>query len=264
MDIRSRHGFVILWDPEAVAEIVAERSMTRSTRGMTRLPRGVLGLRVSRHPWPAVAATQGLMEPPPREPRPRTPPRTSRTPRIRTEAIPSPATWILPDPPESLQEVGEGRRNNEVFDAVRFAVYKLPRGQGGEAMRIRWYELVLSQTEACNRDLPAPMRPARVVSTARSIARFTWNEPLLRPHGRHGTAGPGRAAGTGTGQRESPPGALAGTERPHRGNAPCRMEHRPRGPPGRTELGPDLEGSYGRQVEARSISPTNRPPGAPS
>ena len=70
MEIRSRHGFVILRDPEAVAEIVAERSMTRSTRGMTRLPRGVLGLRVSRYPWPAVAATQGLMEPPPREPRP--------------------------------------------------------------------------------------------------------------------------------------------------------------------------------------------------
>ena len=179
MEIRSRHGFVILWDPEAVAEIVAERSMTRSTRSMTRLPRGVLGLMVSRYPWPAVAATQGLMEPPPREPRPRTPPRTSRTPRIRTEAIPSPATWILPSPPESLQEVGEGRRNNGVFDAVRFAVYKLPRGQGGEAMRIRWYELVLSQTEACNRDLPVPMRPARVVSTARSIARFTWNNPYF-------------------------------------------------------------------------------------
>ena len=70
MEIRSRHGFVILWDPEAVAEIVAERSMARSTRGMTRLPRGVLGLRVSRYPWPAVAATLGLGEPPPREPRP--------------------------------------------------------------------------------------------------------------------------------------------------------------------------------------------------
>ena len=179
MEIRSRHGFVILWDPEAVAEITAERSMTRSTRGMTRLPRGVLGLRVSRYPWPAVAATQGLMEPPPREPRPRTPPRTSRTPRIRTEAIPSPATWILPSPPESLRDVGEGRRNNEVFDAVRFAAYKLPRGQGGEAMRIRWYELVLSQTEACNRELPTPMRPARVVSTARSIARFTWANPYF-------------------------------------------------------------------------------------
>ena len=28
LEIRSRHGFVILWDPEAVAEIVAERSMS--------------------------------------------------------------------------------------------------------------------------------------------------------------------------------------------------------------------------------------------
>ena len=62
---------------------------------------------------------------------------------------------------------------------MRFAVYKLPRGQGGEAMRIRWHQLVLSQTEACNRDLPAPMRPARVVSTARSIARFTWTNPYF-------------------------------------------------------------------------------------
>ena len=179
MEIRSRHGFVILWDPEAVAEIVAERSMARSTRGMTRLPRGVLGLRVSRYPWPAVAATQGLGEPPPREPRPRTPPRTSRAPRIRMEPIPSPASWILPNPPESLQDVHEGRRNNQVFDAVRYAVYKLPRGQGGEAMRIRWYELVLRQTEACNGGLPVPMRPARVVSTARSVARFTWANPFF-------------------------------------------------------------------------------------
>ena len=179
MEIRSRHGFVILWDPEAVAEIVAERSMTRSTRGMTRLPRGVLGLRVSRYPWPAVAATQGLMGPPPREPRPRTPLRASRVPRTRTEAIPSPMSWTIADPPAHLQEVGEGRRNNEIFDAVRFAVYRLPRGQGGEAMRIRWHQLVLSQTEACNRELPAPMRPARVVSTARSIARFTWTNPYF-------------------------------------------------------------------------------------
>ena len=179
MEIRSRHGFVILWDPEAVAEIVAERSMTRSTRGMTRLPRGVLGLRVSRHPWPSVAATQGLGEPPAREPRPRKRPKTSRAPRIRTEPIPSPMSWILPNPPESLRDVGEGKRNNEVFDAVRFAAYRLPRGQGGEAMRIRWHQLVLSQTEACNRELPAPMRAARVVSTARSIARFTWSNPYF-------------------------------------------------------------------------------------
>ena len=178
MEIRSRHGFVILWDPEAVAEIVAERSMARSTRGMTRLPRGVLGLRVSRYPWPAVAATLGLGEPPPREPRPRTPPRTSRI-RMEPTPFPSPASWILPNPPAHLQEVGEGRRNTEVFDAVRYAVYRLPRGQGGEAMRIRWYELVLSQTEACNRTLPVPMRPARVVSTARSIARFTWANPYF-------------------------------------------------------------------------------------
>ena len=177
MEIRSRHGFVILWDPEAVAEIVAERSMARSTRGMTRLPRGVLGLRVSRYPWPAVAATLGLGEPPPREPRPRTP----RAPRIRMEPtpFPSPASWILPNPPESLQDVHEGRRNNQVFDAARYAVYRLPRGQGGEAMRVRWYELVLRQTEACNRTLPVPMRPARVVSTARSVARFTWANPFF-------------------------------------------------------------------------------------
>ena len=88
-------------------------------------------------------------------------------------------SWTLADPPAHLQEVGEGRRNNEVFDAVRFAVYWLPRGQGGEAMRIRWHQLVLSQTKACNRELPAPMRPARVVSTARSIARFTWTNPYF-------------------------------------------------------------------------------------
>ena len=176
LEIRSRHGFVILWDPEAVAEIVAERSMAASTRGMTRLPRTVLGLKVSRHPWEPVAAIQGIQElPPPRRTPARRRPRNSGS---FEETLPAaPASWTLPDPPERLLQVQDGNRNNEIFDAVRLPVYQLPRGQGGEAMRIRWYALVEEYTEACNRLLPAPMRPARVQSTARSIARFTWTNP---------------------------------------------------------------------------------------
>ena len=180
MEIRSRHGFVILWDPEAVADIVAERSMAGSTRGITRLPRTVLGLKVSRHRWEPVAAIQGLQELPPRRN-----PTNNPTRRIRPrpsgslgETLPAaPASWALPDPPEHLLQVQEGRRNNEVFDAVRRPVYQLPRGQGGEAMRARWYALVEQYTEECNRLLPEPMRPARVQSTARSIARWTWVNP---------------------------------------------------------------------------------------
>ena len=174
LEIRSRHGFVILWDVSAAAEIVAERSMASSTRGITRLPRTVLGLKVSRHPWEPVAAIQGLQELPPR----RIPAR--RRPRYSSfgETLPAaPASWALPDPPEHLQQVQDGNRNNQIFDAVRRPVYQLPRGKGGEAMRIRWYALVEEYTEACNRLLPAPMRPARVQSTARSIARFTWSNP---------------------------------------------------------------------------------------
>ena len=176
LEVRSRHGFVILWDPEAVAEIVAERSMSNSTRGITRLPRTVLGLKVSRHPWEPVAAIQGLQElSPQRPPARRSRPRPSGS---LGEVLPmAPASWTLPDPPEHLLQVQEGRRNNEIFDAVRHPVYQLPRGQGGEAMRIRWYALVEEYTEWCNRLLPVPMRPARVQSTARSIARWTWVNP---------------------------------------------------------------------------------------
>ena len=177
LEVRSRHGFVILWDPEAVAEIVAERSMSSSTRGITRLPRTVLGLKVSRRPWEPVAAIQGLQElPPRRNPAKRRRPRPSSS--FGGGTLPAaPASWTLPDPPEHLLQVQEGRRNNEIFDAVRRPVYQLPRGQGGEAMRIRWYDLVEEYTEWCNRLLPVPMRPARVQSTARSIARFTWSNP---------------------------------------------------------------------------------------
>ena len=178
LEIRSRHGFVILWDPEAVAEIVAERSMAASIRGMTRLPRTVLGLKVSRHPWPAsaVAVIQGIQElSPQRPPARRSRPRNSGS---FEETLPAaPASWTMPDPPEHLLQVQDGNRNNEIFDAVRHPVYQLPRGKGGEAMRIRWYALVEEYTEACNRLLPVPMRPARVQSTARSIARFTWSNP---------------------------------------------------------------------------------------
>ena len=178
LEVRSRHGFVILWDPEAVAEIVAERSMFSATRGITRLPRTVLGLKVSRHPWEPVAAIQGLQElPPRRNPAKRRRPRNSGS---FGETLPAaPASWTLPDPPERLLQVQDGNRNNQIFDAVRRPVYQLPRGQGGEAMRVRWYALVEEYTEWCNRLLPAPMRPARVQSTARSIARFTWSNPAF-------------------------------------------------------------------------------------
>ena len=64
VEIRSRHGFVVLWDPEAVAELVAERSMASTTRGMIRLPRGGLGAKASRCPWTSAAATQGVVPQP--------------------------------------------------------------------------------------------------------------------------------------------------------------------------------------------------------
>ena len=135
----------------------------------------MLGLKVSRHPWEPVAAIQGHHELPPRRTPARRRPRNSGS---FEETLPAaPASWTMPDPPEHLLQVQDGNRNNQIFDAVRRPVYQLPRGQGGEAMRIRWYALVEEYTEWCNRLLPAPMRPARVQSTARSIARFTWSNP---------------------------------------------------------------------------------------
>ena len=177
VEVRSRHGLVILWDASAVAEIVAERSMVASTRGMTRLPRTVLGLRPSMNLWPSVVAIQGLQEPPQRQerPRPRGRPRMSR--RAFDDLPPAPEAWTLPDPPDYLRGVPKGNRNNSVFDAARIPVYKLARGHGGEAMRVRWYALVLDYVDQCNGMLPVSMRPARVQSTAKSIARFTWASP---------------------------------------------------------------------------------------
>ena len=165
--------------------------MSSSTRGMTRLPRTVLGLKVSRHPWEPVAAIQGLQElSPQRPPARRSRPRPSGS---LGETLPAaPASWTLPDPPEHLLQVQEGRRNNEIFDAVRHPVYQLPRGQGGEAMRIRWYALVEEYTEWCNRLLPVPMRPAPGPEHRPQHRQVDLGQPQLRPRRRHGMEDPVR------------------------------------------------------------------------
>ena len=175
VEIRSCHGFVVLWDPEAVAELVAERSMASSAGGMTRLPRGVLGAKASRWPWEPTAATQELMP----LPRRKSPTRRVVTGTSRTAELETAASWALPDPPDHLLQVRKGERNTAIFDTARCALYRLPHGQGGEGMRVKWHALVLDHVASCNLLLPVPMRDPRVQNSARSITQFTWANPYF-------------------------------------------------------------------------------------
>ena len=191
--IRSRNGFVMIWDPFALADMLAHRSM------MVVSPEDL--------PFPAIAL--GAKSQAPRDYGMRTPPprregqerRLPRQPSPVTAAAPAvqdirqPEEWVLRDPPAHLRWVRApnpalgvpGARNCELFDAVRYFAYPLPRGRGGPSIYALWRSFLLKYARLCNDQYAVPLSDADVEKTARSVSKFTWLNPSFgRP------AGPGR------------------------------------------------------------------------
>ena len=185
-EIRSRNGFVVIWDAFALAEMLAQRA--------------VHGFSPEDHPFPAAALgarTQppqdwGLRTPPPRrQTAERRTPRQSPLPGIegpprRTPEPKEPgrrAEWVLRKPPGHLRAArapqgdAPGERNLQLFDAVRHFAYALPRGQGGPAMYAEWGRFILGYAESCNAEFAVPLSDGDVEKTARSVARFCWANP---------------------------------------------------------------------------------------
>ena len=199
--IRSRNGFVMIWDPFALADLLAHRSMMVVSPEDQPFPAIALGAK------PQVPRDYGMRTPPPRrEGQARRLPRppslesagaATGAPARRPEVqdIRQPEEWVLRDPPSHLRWVRApnpalgvpGARNCELFDAVRHFAYPLPRGRGGPAMYALWRSFLLQYARLCNDQYAAPLSDADVEKTARSVSKFTWLNPSF---GR--TADPGR------------------------------------------------------------------------
>ena len=106
-----------------------------------------------------------------------------------------PPEWVLREPPAHLRWVRApnpslgvpGARNCELFDAVRYFAYPLPRGRGGPEQYAVWTRFLLQYAQLCNDEYAVPLSEGDVEKTARSVAKFTWLNPSF---GR--SADPGR------------------------------------------------------------------------
>ena len=200
--IRSRNGFVMIWDPFALADMLAHRSMMMVTPEDQPFPAAALGARDQ------VPRDYGMRTPPPR--RQGQDRRLPRQPSLVTVDAPAgvparrapwvqdvrqPPEWVLREPPAHLRWVRApnpslgvpGARNCELFDAVRYFAYPLPRGRGGPAMHALWKGFLLRYARLCNDQYAVPLSDGDVEKTARSVSRFTWRNPTFgRP------ADPGR------------------------------------------------------------------------
>ena len=200
--IRSRNGFVMIWDPFALADLLAHRSMMVVSPEDLPFPAIALGAKSQ------VPRDYGMRTPPPRRqgqarrlPRPPSPvtaaaPAGAPARRPEVQDIRQPEEWVLRDPPAHLRWVRApnpalgipGARNCELFDSIRFFAYPLPRGRGGPAMYALWRRFLLQYARLCNDQYAAPLSDGDVEKTARSVAKFTWLNPSFgRPAdpGRH-------------------------------------------------------------------------------
>ena len=78
---------------------------------------------------------------------------------------------LLRPPAPDLERVRKGRRNIALFDAVRFWAYAAVRGY---ALYEAWVRAVEIRTLAENRRFPEPLTERHVLTTAYSIAVWTW------------------------------------------------------------------------------------------
>ena len=187
--LRSRNGFVVIWNPHDLADMLAYRSMSECSPEDEPFPAVALGARTQ------LPQDWGLRTPPPRRepaaqrrrPSKSALPGIEGTPRRTRESQEAgrPLEWVLREPPERLRAVrapnaatgAPGARNCELFDAVRFFAYALPRGRGGPAMYAQWSRFILEYADSCNREFAVPLSDGDVEKTARSVARFTWATP---------------------------------------------------------------------------------------
>ena len=182
--IRSRNGFVMIWDAFALADMLAHRSMMVVTPEDQPFPAIALGAKSQ------VPRDYGMRTAPPRRQQPeRRPPRqpallnTHAPPRSREAQ--RPPEWVLRDPPAHLRWVRApnpalgipGARNCELFDSIRFFAYPLPRGRGGPEMYAVWTRFLLQYAQLCNDEYAVPLSDADVEKTARSVSKFTWLNP---------------------------------------------------------------------------------------
>ena len=183
--LRSRNGFVVIWDPHSLADMLAHRAMSPFHPEDHPFPAAALGARTQQpRDW-------GLRTPPPRrEPAERRRPSQSPLPGMDAPRRPQepqetgrPAEWALREPPGHLRAArapkGDipGERNVRLFDAVRYFAYALPRGRGGPAMYAQWGRFILEYAEACNEMFAAPLSHGDVAKTARSVSKFCWANP---------------------------------------------------------------------------------------
>ena len=186
--LRSRNGFVVIWNPHDLADMLAYRSMFQFSPEDQPFPAVALGARTQ------LPQDWGLRTPPPRrepaeqQPRPPSPASRHRCPPRRTQEPQETgrsAEWVLREPPGRLRAVrapnaatgAPGARNNELFDAVRFFAYTLPRGRGGPTMYAQWGRFILEYAHSCNAEFAVPLSDGDVEKTARSVSKFTWTNP---------------------------------------------------------------------------------------
>ena len=193
--LRSRNGYVVIWDPRDLADMLAHRALSPFPPEDHPFPAAALGAR----PQPPRDWGQRTA-PPRREPAgrcrpssqpslpglaaPRRPqePQEPHEPQERQEAG-RPAEWALREPPGRLRAAraphgdAPGERNVRLFDAVRYFAYPLPRGRGGPAMYVQWGLFIQEYAAACNDMFAVPLSEGDVAKTARSVAKFCWANP---------------------------------------------------------------------------------------
>ena len=101
-------------------------------------------------------------------------------------------TWAAAAEAIRLEQFGPGcrQRNIQLFDAVRFWAYSVPRGDDLEA----WTRRVRVHALEQNRRFPQPLEGREVIQTAYSISTWCWSGGGAKWHFDHSSAAQRRRA----------------------------------------------------------------------